>query len=281
MDSSFFVNNVLVPFSASLAGNAGGNALKPIFKMLDNWFYITFGSDLDFEVKKKKLEQAHRLDLYEVELNKAQNIGKFQKDVVDLLNDIDYSDLVIPDKKTLAQIMSVLPTYLDIDDTRLLLTKVVTASCDRSRNDFVHPSIIEIIKQLTGSDIKLIRRLYRSLGFAASVRMRPVKKMDDPTDFCPISINGQEIPKRLYFTVREGDFDIKNGPLWISSEDIFTDAHLSNMPIHVLKRLGIIDEIEYRSYEEKSIVRVQDFVENSVSEVDCKFNPNFWTNLSA
>ncbi|MCT3575194.1 hypothetical protein [Levilactobacillus brevis] len=98
-DSSFFVNNVLVPFSASLAGNAGGNALKPIFKMLDNWFYITFGSDLDFEVKKKKLEQAHRLDLYEVELNKAQNIGKFQKDVVDLLNDIDYSDLVIPDKK--------------------------------------------------------------------------------------------------------------------------------------------------------------------------------------
>ncbi|MCT3575195.1 DUF4393 domain-containing protein [Levilactobacillus brevis] len=163
--------------------------------------------------------------------------------------------------------MSVLPTYLDIDDTRLLLAKVVTASCDRSRNDFVHPSIIEIIKQLTGSDIKLIRRLYRSLGFAASVRMRPVKKMDDPTDFCPISINGQEIPKRLYFTVREGDFDIKNGPLWISSEDIFTDAHLSNMPIHVLKRLGIIDEIEYRSYEEKSIVRVQDFVENSVSEM--------------
>ncbi|SMS14397.1 hypothetical protein LZ3411_1347 [Levilactobacillus zymae] len=49
MDSGSFIGSILISFSAGLVSGNSKKILKPVFKLWDNWFYLTFSSDIEFK----------------------------------------------------------------------------------------------------------------------------------------------------------------------------------------------------------------------------------------
>lgn len=64
MDTTILLNSGLISFATALAATSGGEIIKPVTQILDNWFYTKFGSKTDFEKKKTELKIEHELNLY-------------------------------------------------------------------------------------------------------------------------------------------------------------------------------------------------------------------------
>lgn len=74
-----------------------------------------------------------------------------------------------PDRHYIATIMDDVPKYLSVPDVRKLLAKLLAAGANTNFKDIIHPAIVETVKQLTPHDVKLIKILNDSMGFAAIV----------------------------------------------------------------------------------------------------------------
>lgn len=267
IDSNFFVNNMLVPFSAALAGGVGADIVKPVFHVLDNWFYLTFGSKSDFKVSKEKLLQQNQLDIYQFELEKVYNIGTLKKEIIDELNTIEESNLVVPDKHILAKVMSNISIYLDVDETRRIFSKIIAASCDVSRKKTLHPADVDLLERLTASDINLLRTLYLSLGFALEVVPKEYAEFENSADPCPIGIKDEELEKHFIFTSAEGEEkpNFAEGNYHVDMDRVVDSKHSPENSIKLLQRMGLVSSIDFNDFYQPLLVDIPEFV-NSVSQ---------------
>ncbi|MDG2979281.1 DUF4393 domain-containing protein [Latilactobacillus curvatus] len=238
MDANFFILNALIPFTTALAGSAGGKALSPIFTVFDNWFYVTFGSESDLKAKKRKLQVEKQTIAYEAELEKEQNIGKLKQEIVSEVQRIDPEKLVIPDKQYVATIMESVEHYLGVDDVRLMFSKLLASSVNGDFTEYVHPAIVDAVKQLTAKDAELIRLLYLSAGFVLRSDVRFIS--NDIRTHMSIGVEGLEVGG--YIIRRNEECDTFN---LVAGEDLLSKLEcLDNNfegPISILKRLGIIE----------------------------------------
>lgn len=159
MDPAFFIENALVPFSATLGATAGSTLLKPVADVFDNWFYIKFGAKTELERKKRELKNENQLDLYKMELEKEQGIGKLQTEISEYLINIKPENIQIPDQHLVALIMENIHLYLSVDEIRKRFAKLLARSADKSYEEAIHPAFIEVVKTITTKDAVFLNSL--------------------------------------------------------------------------------------------------------------------------
>lgn len=269
IDSSYFVTNVLVPFSVALAGSTGSEIFRPVFRVLDNWFYLSFGSKSDFEVKKKKLLEESELSIYNAELEKVNYVGMFKKEVIDELSIIHESDLSVPDKHILAEVMSNLSNYLDVVETRKLLAKIIAASCDVQRKSAIHPTDVDTIRKLVTEDIDLMYTLYFSLGTGLIITPKAYTLLENEGDPCPIGISRKTIRSHFIYTnhVDGDEYSLLNGPYHVDADTILDSDSIPDKSIEVLERMGIVESMAFKEFSHPTIIDIHDFVHTSIAKV--------------
>lgn len=248
MDPQFFVTNALIPFTSALAGNAGGNFLKPVLTIYDNWFYKTFGSKSELEKKKLELKNQNELNIYEYELEQEKNIGLFKKEILQNLLKIEDDNLSLPDKHIVSLIMDNAKLYLEVDDVRSYFAKILAGTANKSLHDNIHPLHIETIKQLTSHEAELLKKLNCHLGIQFKVTV----------DFYSKSF-GQPINNRYFQISLDSDFPTFN--MYIKTEDINSipqinspsifsmDTNSNYNSLGILTKLNIISEFSLTKYD--------------------------------
>lgn len=265
MDPQFFVTNALVPFTSALAGNVGGNLLKPVLTIYDNWFYKTFGSKSELERKKLELKNQNELSIYEYELEQEKNIGLFKKEILQNLLQIEDDNIVLPDKHIVSLIMDNAKLYLEIDDIRNYFAKILAGTANKTLHNNIHPLHIETIKQLTSKEAKILKKINSHLGLQFKVITNFYSKsFAKPKDnrYFQISLDADFPTFNMYVDTP----DIDSIP-HINNPSIFSmDTNKAHNSLEILTKLNIISEFSLTQYDAVGIYN-SEMLKEVISEI--------------
>ena len=137
--------NPLITVVPKILENALSDPAKEVGKMLSNVFYVVF-SPINFPADKYRLKQSKNLEAY-------------AKSLEEEINKVPSENLVEPPLNIVGPALEASKYYIDEDYLRKMFSKIIASSMDIKKVGQVHPSFIEIIKQLDGldaSNMKLI-----------------------------------------------------------------------------------------------------------------------------
>lgn len=123
--------------SAALVGAFNGP-----FKSLEDLFYTHFGYKTDM----KRAEREAQVQAY-------------KESVLKELSKIPPEKYQTPKLSVVGPAIEASRYYIQEEDIREMFAKLLASSCDSSKNDHVHESFVEIIKQLSVNDAKLLALL--------------------------------------------------------------------------------------------------------------------------
>ena len=132
----------------SILTAAGGAAINSVFKgpaeTLSQWWYYSFGYNMDIKYRPKKQE--------------VENL--FLKNIVTEVTNIPKDQIQEPKMSVLGPALEAYKYYIDDEELRMLFAKLIAASMDNSKNDTLQPPFVEIVKQMTPIDAKNLTSLY-------------------------------------------------------------------------------------------------------------------------
>lgn len=88
---------------------------------------------------------------------------------------IDIDDIVIPEAYVAVPTIQALSYSMDKEDLRNLYANLLASSMNKNKKDAVHPSFVEIIKQLTPDEAKLINEI-ANIGSFPIISIRRFEK---------------------------------------------------------------------------------------------------------
>lgn len=214
-------------FMPIISGALGGAASVGLFKgpiqTLEDWWYVQFGHNVS--------EQAALL-----KATKEANIEKLKLEILNNVPTIPSDQIQEPKLKILGPALEASKFYIDEDELRQMFAKIITSSFDKRKNDKIHSSFVEIIKQLDVLDAKILLDLKRYYVFTEG-SMVPIMNLVQK-----MQTGGQRLIYPIIF-------------LCDSSQDIQANAS----SIYNLARLGLIDIYEDRwLVDEESYNRIKD-----------------------
>lgn len=89
---------------------------------------------------------------------------KVNTDLEKKLKDIPEEDIVTPDPRVAGPLIESLKFTAQEDELREMYTNLLASSMNKKKNNEVHPSYVEIIKQLLPDEAKLIKEISNSNG---------------------------------------------------------------------------------------------------------------------
>lgn len=89
---------------------------------------------------------------------------KVNNDLEKKLKNVPVEDIVTPDPRVAGPLMESLKYTAQEDDLREMYTNLLASSMNKNKNNDVHPSFVEIIKQLLSDEAKLIKEISNSNG---------------------------------------------------------------------------------------------------------------------
>ena len=132
----------------SILTAAGGAAINSVFKgpaeTLSQWWYYSFGYNIDIKYRKKKTRS--RKFIF--------------KNIVTEVTNIPRDQIQEPKMSVLGPALEASKYYIDDEELRSLFAKLVAASMDNSKNDILQPAFVEILKQMTPIDAENLINLY-------------------------------------------------------------------------------------------------------------------------
>ncbi|MCG7386851.1 DUF4393 domain-containing protein [Paenibacillus sp. ACRRY] len=134
------VQSIKVP--SDIAKSALGPSAENIGKGLGNIFYLVFSP----------LEKAH--------IRKEAEIRKFKEEVEHELSLIAPEKIKEPPLNIVGPAIEAAKYYIEHEEIRGLFAKLLASAMDKDKEKFVHPSFVEIIKQLSPLDAHLVKTLY-------------------------------------------------------------------------------------------------------------------------
>ncbi|MFC9777809.1 DUF4393 domain-containing protein [Paenibacillus chitinolyticus] len=115
---------------------------EQIGKGLYNLFYLVFAP-----IEKAKLKKEHEINLYKAEIDKR--IAAIPED-----------NLIEPPLDIVGPALEASKYYIEHEDIRQMFAQLIASSMNKSENSLVHTSFIEIIKQLSPLDAKILKFLH-------------------------------------------------------------------------------------------------------------------------
>ena len=216
---------MITEFLTFIGGAATVGAFKGPVQTLQDYWYITFGHSASEKVEQLRIKHAVNSEL-------------LKKQLLTEVSKIEEPNIQEPPLQVLGPTLESSKYYIEEEEMRNMFAKLLASSMDKSKNDIIHNSFVEIIKQLSPLDAQLIKHL--SFGERVMFPLsRIIKNLPD---------NGghREIFPTFFFTDKYDNID-KNA------------ASLSN-----LERLGLIrmsfetvlsDDLRYSPMENSDIAK--------------------------
>lgn len=205
MDPSSF----LPILSEMLGGATSAGLFKGPIQTVEDWWYINFGHSTNEKAEMLRAKQEANIEAYKTSLLKETS-------------KIDPNHLKEPELKILGPALEASKYYIEDEPLRIMFAKLIASSMDSSKEDIVHSSYVEIIKQLTPLDAE---------------NLLSIHKTGDESIICSLKIN--------YST---GGYKIKYSNLYLGNQNT-TKQSLISPSLDNLDRLGLCDI----TYQEKKV----------------------------
>lgn len=102
----------------------------------------------------------HGMDSYFKQgLIKKESAQKFQNEISENINEIPEENIVNPRESIVMNAMEGARNSLEEDSIREMYAKLIASACDSRKQSDLHPSYVEIVKQLSPNDAKLLEQL--------------------------------------------------------------------------------------------------------------------------
>lgn len=214
------------------------NLIKPAYSVsqtLDDLWYLFFGKFSNFIAKKR---QSHQKDLED-----------FRDTLYQKVKEIPEDRSCEPKLSVIGPALECSKYYIEEEDLRELFSNLIAHSFDSFFETKVHPSYVEIIKQLSPLDAKLLQNDLLYHGTLPVAKVRQQKKQETLIgDFDGLN----------YFSNMVDGIDIID-PFYVSS--VSTDTSMLCASLLNLSRLGILrigydqwlaPTVIYKEYEDSS-----------------------------
>ena len=188
--------------SGMLGGAASAGFFKGPVKTFEDWWYVNYGHAHDVRAEMLQAKKKHEIELYKNEL--LEEVVK-----------IEPENVKEPDLKILGPSLEASRYYIEEPELRRMFAKLVSGSMDISKEDIIHSSYVEIIKQLTSLDAENLVCISKNSG-------------------CPIA----EIRKVYCNGKYEGNYEISGTNLFIDNPNETNQTKLG-ASLENLRRLGL------------------------------------------
>ena len=140
-------------FFPIISGMLGGAASVGLFKgpiqTVEDWWYINFGYTTSEKAGMLRAKQMANIDAYKTSLLKEAS-------------KIDPTNLKEPELKILGPALEASKYYIEDESLRTMFSKLIASSMDSSKEDIIHSSYVEIIKQLTPLDAENLLSIHKN-----------------------------------------------------------------------------------------------------------------------
>lgn len=234
----------ITPFLSIISGAVGGAASVGLFKgpiqTLEDWWYITFGYEKSEAAALLKEKQ-------------ALNVEKMRNETLSEAAKILPENIQEPPLNILGPALEASKYYIEEEELRKMFAKLIASSMDKTKAPQVHPSFVEIIKQLSSKEALLLKDFNSRNPFAKIVL---IEDKEDPSieDFMSNDINSMEKISTMFGRKSKTILDYF---YYSENNKDFLDNDFS---ISALNRLGLIqveshiilsDNVAYNKLEEQ------------------------------
>lgn len=143
MDPTYLLS-MGISFGTSLATNLGSELLAGPMSTLNDWWYVNFGH--------KTAEERQLLELHH-----QVNLEKLKTELLSEVTSIPLENLQEPKMNIIAPALEASKNYIDEESIRTAFAKLIASSFDNRKNDFIHHSFTDILKQMTPLDAKILK----------------------------------------------------------------------------------------------------------------------------
>ena len=142
--------NQLKDFLPLVTGFLGGATSAGVFagpiKTLQDWWYINYGHDVSNQAAL--LRAKNEIDVENLRNSTLQQVAT-----------IPPENVQEPPLKILGPALEASKYYIEEEELRSMFAKILASSFDDRKNSIIHPSFVEIIKQLDITDARILQTL--------------------------------------------------------------------------------------------------------------------------
>lgn len=166
--------NQLKDFLPLVTGFLGGATSAGVFagpiQTLQDWWYINYGHNASD--KAALLRAKNEIDVENLKNSMLQEVAT-----------IPPENIQEPPLKILGPALEASKYYIEEEELRSMFAKILASSFDDRKNSIIHPSFVEIIKQLDITDARILQAL-KAKGYVTDSPipcMKVVEKSDNGT----------------------------------------------------------------------------------------------------
>lgn len=131
--------SIWATFSGIIGGATAAGAFRGPINTFEDWWYVNYGHDISEQAAKRRALQDINVELYKSE-------------ILNELIKISPENIKQPDLKILGPSLEASKYYVEDEPLRIMFAKLIAGSMDTSKDNSVHPSFVEIIKQMNPLD---------------------------------------------------------------------------------------------------------------------------------
>lgn len=143
-------HNQLKDFLPLFTGFLGGATSAGVFagpiQTLQDWWYINYGHDISNQAAL--LRAKNEIDIENLRNSTLQQVAT-----------IPPENVQEPPLKILGPALEASKYYIEEEELRSMFAKILSSSFDSRKNSVIHPSFVEIIKQLDVTDARILQFL--------------------------------------------------------------------------------------------------------------------------
>ena len=143
----------LQPFLPLITGAIGGSASAGAFagpiQTLQDWWYINFGHSMSERAELLKAKQ-------------ELNIQAYRDNILEEASKISPENIQEPKLSIMGPALEASKYYIEEENLRKMFAKIVASSMDKTQNGIIHPSFVEIIKQLSSHDANVLMNIKKA-----------------------------------------------------------------------------------------------------------------------
>lgn len=132
--------------TSGLTGAAAAGAFSGPINTFQDWWYVNFG----YKQSDKKAELIAKQEA---------NVELLKRAILNETSEIDPENIQEPQLKILGPALEASKYYIEEEDLRIMFSKLIASSMDMTKNETMHSSFVEIIKQLNPIDAKILSEI--------------------------------------------------------------------------------------------------------------------------
>ena len=139
--------NQIQDFYPIISGALGGAASSGLFKgpiqTLQDWWYVNYGYNISTQAALLKGKQDAAVE-------------QLKNDILKEAASIPPENVQQPNLKILGPSLEASRYYIEEEELRKMFAKIIASSLDNRKNNTIHTSFVEIIKQLDTLDSRIL-----------------------------------------------------------------------------------------------------------------------------